>query len=149
MGWRSKFPFVCRYREGLQLRRHKRRRGCIQQHRRLERTAMQAGYLLEMLLAHTFDTGICRMDGQRHIDLFEPVVERLGMNAKQTSTVCDRKKSHAQNSFRGKNIWETTRAQISRNSSTSRKFLGCLGNERWKEQSREECCESQPGSASL
>jgi hypothetical protein len=41
--------------------------------------------------------------------LFEPVVEGLGMNAKQTSTVCDRKKSHTQNSFRGKSIWETTR----------------------------------------
>src|SRR6267378_817863 len=39
--------------------------------------------------------------------------------------------------------------QISRNSGTSRKFLGYLGNECWKEQSREQCSESQPGSASL
>jgi hypothetical protein len=30
---------------------------------------MQAGHLVEMLLAHTCDTGICRVDGQRHIGL--------------------------------------------------------------------------------
>ena len=71
------------------------------------------------------------------------------MNAKQTSTVCDRKKSHTQNSFRGKSIGKTTRAQISRNSGTSQKFLGSLGNECCQEQSREQCCESQPGLASL
>src|SRR4051812_29423690 len=39
--------------------------------------------------------------------------------------------------------------QISRNSGTSRKFLGYLGNACWKAQSREPCCESQPGSARL
>jgi hypothetical protein len=110
---------------------------------------MQASYLFEMLLAHTFDTGICRVDGQRHIGLFEPVVEHLGMNAKQTSAVCDRKKRHTENSFRGKNLWETTHAQISRNSGTSRKFLGCQGNEWWKEQNREQRCGIQPGSAGL
>jgi hypothetical protein len=55
---------------------------------------MQAGYLLQVFLRHTFDTCICRVGGQGHVGLFEPVAEGLGMNAKQTSTVCDRKKSH-------------------------------------------------------
>jgi hypothetical protein len=55
---------------------------------------MQAGYLLQMFLHHTFDPCIRRVGNQEHIGLFEPVVEGLGMNAKQTSTVCDRKKSH-------------------------------------------------------
>ena len=55
---------------------------------------MQAGYLLQVFLRHTFDTCIRRVGGQRHIGLFEPVVQGLGMNAKQTSTVCDRKKGH-------------------------------------------------------
>jgi hypothetical protein len=70
------------------------------------------------------------------------------MNAKQTSSLCDRKKSHTQNSFQEKSIGKTTCAQISRNSGTSRKFLGCLRNECWKEQSRAQCSESQLGLAS-
>jgi hypothetical protein len=59
---------------------------------------MQTGYLLQVFLHHTFNPCIRRVGGQGHMGLFEPVVERLGMNAKQTSTVCDRKKSHIQNS---------------------------------------------------
>jgi len=46
-----------------------------------------------VFLRHTGDTCIRRVSGQGHMGLFEPVVEGLGMNAKQTSTVCDRKKS--------------------------------------------------------
>jgi len=98
---------------------------------------MQSRHLLQVFLRHTFHTCIRRVCGQGHIGLFEPVVQGLGMNTQQTSTVCDRKNGHTQNSFQGKIRWETTRAQISRNSGTSRKFLGSLGNERAPEQSRE------------
>jgi hypothetical protein len=69
------------------------------------------------------------VDDQRHIGLFEPVVQSLGMNAKQTSAVCDRKKRHTENSFLSRKVLrQTAHAQISRNSGTSRKFLGYLGN---------------------
>jgi hypothetical protein len=42
------------------------------------------------------------MGSQGPIGFFEPVVQRLRMNTKQTSTVCDRKKCHKEDSFRGK-----------------------------------------------
>ncbi len=108
-GTGCRFPFLFRHREGLHLRGNESRRGCIQQPRCLERTAMQAGYLVQVFLHHTFDPCVPRMGSQGHIRLFEPVVEGLGMNAKQTSTVCDRKKSHTQNPFRRKKRWETRR----------------------------------------
>ena len=40
---------------------------------------MQAGYLLQVFLRHTFDTCICRVGGQGHVGLFEPVAEGLGV----------------------------------------------------------------------
>jgi hypothetical protein len=61
---------------------------------------MQAGYLLQVLLRHTFDAGICRVGGQRKSGLFEPVAECFGMNAEQASAVCERKRSHDRVSFR-------------------------------------------------
>jgi hypothetical protein len=94
----SRFPLVFRYAGGLHLRGNERRRGGIQRPRCLERTAMPAGYLLQVFLRHTFDTCIRGVGGQGRMDLLEPVVQGLGMNAKQTSTVCDRKKGHTQNS---------------------------------------------------
>jgi len=36
---------------------------------------MQAGYLLQVFLRHTFDTCIRRVGNQEQIGLFEPVVE--------------------------------------------------------------------------
>jgi hypothetical protein len=39
------------------------------------------------------------MNCARDIGLFKPMVEGLGMNAKQTSSVCDRKQSHTQAPF--------------------------------------------------
>jgi hypothetical protein len=66
-------------------------------------------------LPHTFDAGICWVGGQRNIGLFEPVAECFGMNAEQTSAVCDRKSSHDRVSFREetkRQIGETTVAGI-------------------------------------
>jgi len=78
---------------------------------------MQAGYLVQILLRHTFDAGICRVGNQRKIDLFEPVAESFGMNAEQASAVCDRKRSHDRVSFR-----EETKRQT-RETTGARKFL--------------------------
>ena len=47
---------------------------------------MQASYLLQVFLRHTFNPCIRRMGSQGQIGFFEPVVQRLGMNTKQTST---------------------------------------------------------------
>src|SRR5258708_1040432 len=117
--------------------------------RGVEGGIVQGWCLLDLFLCHAFNACIRGMSCERDVRLLKPVVEGLGMNAKQTSSVCDRKKSHTQNSFQEKSIGKTTRAQISRNSGTSQKFLGSLGNECCQEQSREQCCESQPGLASL
>lgn len=38
---------------------------------------MQTGDLVELLFTHTFDPGICRVDGQRNLRLCEPVVQGL------------------------------------------------------------------------
>ena len=62
---------------------------------------MQASYLLQVFLRHTFNPCVRRMGSQGHIGFFEPVVQRLWMNTKQTGTVYDRKKRHTENSFRG------------------------------------------------
>src|SRR6266566_5027893 len=142
--------FIFRPRESLHWRGDRRRRGCTSQNRRLKCAAMQAGYLVQVLLRHTFDAGIRRVGGQRKIGLFEPVAECFGMNAEQTSTVCDRKGSHDRVSFRVETKRHTreTTGEISRNSDTSRKFPGRLGgktmgsNYRWKRAKK-------PGLASL
>jgi hypothetical protein len=65
------------------------------------------------------------------------------MNAKQTSTGGSQEEaSYSELLSRKEHMGDNTK-QISRNSGTSRKFLGYLGNECWKAQSREQCCESQ------
>jgi hypothetical protein len=46
---------------------------------------MQASYLLQVFLRHTFHPCIRWMGSQGQIGFFEPVVQRLGMNTKQTS----------------------------------------------------------------
>src|SRR5260370_33002148 len=76
---------------------------------------MQAGYLVQVLLRHTFDAGICRVGSQRKIGLFEPVAEGLGMNAEQASAVCDRKRSHDRVSFREETKRQTRETTVARN----------------------------------
>jgi len=110
---------------------------------------MQASYLVQVFLRHTGDPCISRMGHQGHSGLFEPVVQSLGMNAKQTSAVCDKKKRHTENSCARKVLRQTAHAQISRNSGTSRKFLGYLGIAccAVKNKARSSASSSQPGSA--
>jgi hypothetical protein len=86
---------------------------------------MQAGYLVQILLRHTFDAGICRVGSQRKIGLFEPVAECFGMNAEQASAVCDRKSSHDRVSFR-----EETKRQPSE-TTVARNFLEVWEGNRW------------------
>jgi hypothetical protein len=76
---------------------------------------MQAGYLLQILLRHTFDAGISRVGSQRKIGLFEPVAESFGMNAKQASAVCDRKRSHDRVSFREETKRQTRETTVAPN----------------------------------
>ncbi len=66
----SWFSFIFRPGESWHLRGDRRRRGCISQNRRLKWAAMQAGYLVQVLLRHTCDAGICRVGGQRNSGLF-------------------------------------------------------------------------------
>src|SRR5260370_34028991 len=91
-----------RYVESLRLRHDRTSCGS-----RAEWATVQGCYLLNLFLCHAFNACIRGMSCERYVRLLKPVVEGLGMNAKQTSTVCDRKKSHTQNSFRGKSICET------------------------------------------
>src|SRR5260370_1414645 len=105
--WRSWFSFMFRSRASWHLRGDRRRRGSLSQNRRLKWAAMQAGYLVQILRRHTFDAGICRVGGQRNSGLFEPVAECFGMNAEQTSAVCDRKSSHDRVSFRAETKRQT------------------------------------------
>ena len=76
---------------------------------------MQAGYLLQILLRHTFDAGISRVGSQRKIGLFVSVAERFGMNAKQAGAVCDRKRSHDRVSFREETKRQTREPTVARN----------------------------------
>jgi hypothetical protein len=46
---------------------------------------VQASYLVQVFLRHTCDPCIPRMGSQGQIGFFEPVVQSLGMNTKQTS----------------------------------------------------------------
>src|SRR5712691_8122563 len=113
----SRFSFIFRPRESWHLRGKSRRRGCIYQNRRLKWAAMQAGYLLQILLRHPFDAGICRVGSQRKIGLFELVAESFGMNAERASAVGGRKRSHDRVSFR-----EETKRQT-RETTGARNFL--------------------------
>ena len=83
---------------------------------------MQAGYLVQALLRHTFDAGICRVGGQRKIGLFEPMAECFGMNAEQTSAVCDRKRSHDRVSFREETKRQTRETRVAGNFPELRHF---------------------------
>jgi len=111
----SWFSFIFRPGESWHLRGDRSRRGCISQNRRLKWAAMQAGYLVQVLLRHTCDAGICRVGGQRNSGLFEPVAECFGMNAEQASAVCDRKRSHDRVSFRVETKRQTRETTVAGN----------------------------------
>jgi len=119
---RSWFSFMFRPRASWQLRGDRRRRGSLSQNRRLKWAAMQAGYLVQVLRRHTFDAGICRVGGQRKSGLFEPVAECFGMNAEQTSAVCDRKSSHDRVSFREETKRPTRETRVAGNFPELRHF---------------------------
>ena len=71
---------------------------------------MQAGYLLQVFLRHPFDTCIRRVGNQEQIGLFEPVVEGSADECQADEhRLRQEEESYAQNSFRGKSKWETTR----------------------------------------
>jgi len=74
-----------------------------------EWTAMQPRHFQQVGFGHTSDACICRVGSQGQMGRFEPVAHGFGMHAKQTRRVCDRKKRHTQNSFRGKSGGETVR----------------------------------------
>jgi hypothetical protein len=61
---------------------------------------MQPRHLQKVFLFYTFDARISGMGSQGQIGLSEPVAQGLGMNPKQTSTGCQRKSCHEENSFR-------------------------------------------------
>src|SRR5947208_3250607 len=111
----SWFSFLFTPRASWHLRGDRRRRGCSSQNSRLKWAAMQAGYLVQILLRHTFDAGICRVGSQRKSGLFEPVAERFGMNAEQAGAVCDRKRSHDRVSFRVETKRQTRETTGARN----------------------------------
>jgi hypothetical protein len=60
---------------------------------------MLFGQLPEVFLCHTFEACIGWVGRQGERGRFEPVVQGLGMNPKQSSTRSDRKRCHDQDSF--------------------------------------------------
>jgi len=59
--------------------------------RSMEWATVRGCYVLDLFLCHAFAACIRGMSYERDIRLLEPVVEGLGMNTKQTSSVCNRK----------------------------------------------------------
>ena len=56
--------------------------------RKLERTIMGSGQLLDLLGSQTLNASISGMRGEFQRVLFEPLAQGFGMNAQQTGTVC-------------------------------------------------------------